>query len=128
MISHLSISRFKAIRNASLSLRSLNLFAGINGMGKSTCLQSLLLMRQSWTARTLPTTGLLLRGPLADLGRGEDVLHQFENEESVEFQIATQRGRATWTFGVEEGEGGGLDHEILPLIKFEEDYSQFRLH
>ena len=122
MISHLSIARFKAIRNASLSLRSLNLFAGINGMGKSTCLQSLLLLRQSWTARTLPTSGLLLRGPLADLGRGEDVLHQFENEESVEFQIATQDGSATWTFSVEKGRG--LDHEILPLINFKADYPQ----
>lgn len=122
MISQLSIARFKAIRSASLPLRSLNLFAGINGMGKSTCLQSLLLMRQSWISRTLPSTGLLLRGSLVDLGRGEDVLHQFENEESVEFQIATQSGDATWTFGVEKDHG--LDHEILPLIDFKESYSQ----
>ena len=67
MISELSIAHFKATRKVKLPLRRFNLLAGINGMGKSTCLQSLLLLRQSWLARTLPTLGLLLRGSLVDL-------------------------------------------------------------
>jgi len=120
MISEMSIARFKAIRSASLPLKHLNLFAGINGMGKSSCLQTLLLLRQSFAARTLPSTGLLLRGELADLGRGEDVLHQFEEEETIEFSVATQRGSARWVFGAREGDG--LDQEILPQIAFEESY------
>ena len=116
MISELSIARFKALRQVSLPLRSLNLLAGINGMGKSTCLQALLLLRQSWLARTLPSQGLLLRGSLADLGRGEDVLHQFVDEESVEFRIGNSGGEGTWLFDV--GKKHGLDHEMLPLRRF----------
>jgi len=121
MITGLSIARFKAIRRAELGLRPLNLFAGINGMGKSTCLQALLLLRQSWLARTLPSLGLLLRGSLIDLGRGEDILHQLENEESIEFQIKTSAGEATWSFDV--GKKGGLDHEILLLDDFKDTYA-----
>lgn len=120
MISELSIARFKAIRQVSMPLRSLNLLAGINGMGKSTCLQALLLLRQSWLARTLPSQGLLLCGGLADLGRGEDVLHQFVDEESIEFQIGNSRGQATWLFEV--GKKHGLDHEMLPLRDFKDTY------
>jgi predicted ATPase len=119
MITELSIARFKAIRGATFSLRSLNLFAGVNGVGKSTCLQALLLLRQSWLARTLPER-LLLRGTLVDLGRGEDVLHQFENDESIEFRITTPGGSATWNFDV--GKNKGLDHEILTLHDFKETY------
>jgi len=121
MISDLSIAHFKAIRKVSLPLRRFNLLAGINGMGKSTCLQSLLLLRQSWLARTLPTLGLLLRGSLIDLGRGEDVLHQFEDEEFIEFRIETTSGEATWSF--DAGKSQGLDHEILPLRSFKESYA-----
>jgi len=120
MISELSIKRFKAIRRAVLPLRSLNLLAGINGMGKSTCLQALLLLRQSWLARTLPSQGLLLRGSLVDLGRGEDVLHQFEDEESIEFQITTSGGQGTWLFDV--GKKHGLDHDMLPIRDFKHSY------
>jgi len=121
MISDLSIARFKAIRRVELPLRSMNLFAGINGMGKSTCLQALLLLRQSWLARTLPSPGLLLRGSLVDLGRGEDILHQFVDDETIEFQIKTSAGEATWSFDV--GKKQGLDHEILSPRYFKDTYA-----
>ena len=117
MITKISISRFKAIRHANFALRPLNILAGVNGVGKSTCLQSLLLLRQSFLARTLPESGLLLRGTLVDLGRGEDVLHQFEDEESIEFSLQTPHGEATWTFDV--GKQRGLDDELLPLRDFQ---------
>lgn len=120
MITSLEIARFKAIREASLALGSLNLFTGVNGMGKSSCLQALLLLRQSWLAKTLPTLGLLLRGSLVDLGRGEDVLHQFESEESIKFGIKTGSGEAEWIFDV--GEGQGFDHEILSLRSLTQNY------
>jgi predicted ATPase len=120
MICELSIARFKAIRRVTLPLRSLNLFVGINGMGKSTCLQSLLLLRQSWIARTLPQSGLLLRGSLVDLGRGVDVLHQFEDEESIEFAVKTAQGSMKWVFAV--GEDQGFEHEVLSISNVTSTY------
>ena len=113
MINHISVYRFKTLRQASLRLRSLNLLAGMNGMGKSTLIQSLLLLRQSWQARTLPSDGLLLRGNLADLGRGEDILYQFAEEETIEFALMTDNGSFRWAFDVGES---ACDHEVLPLL------------
>lgn len=47
MITKININNFKAIKSLMLVPTSLNLFMGLNGMGKSTVIQSLLLLRQS---------------------------------------------------------------------------------
>lgn len=47
MISKININNFKALRDISIDISPLNIFTGLNGMGKSTVLQSLLLARQS---------------------------------------------------------------------------------
>lgn len=114
MITLIEIKRFKAIREAALHTRRLNLFAGVNSMGKSSVIQSLLLLRQSHLAGTLPDEGLLLRGQLVDLGRGEDVHHQLENEETISFGIATETSAATWLF--DTGKDKSEPIEVLPLL------------
>lgn len=60
MIEFINIQNFKTLLNASFPLGNLNLFSGLNGMGKSTLVQSLLLLRQSYERNTLKTKGLLL--------------------------------------------------------------------
>lgn len=47
MINKIKISNFKAFRKLEITTRNLNLFTGLNGMGKSTILQALILLRQS---------------------------------------------------------------------------------
>jgi len=53
MLEFIRIQRFKSLLDASFSLSSLNLFAGLNGMGKSSLIQSLLLLRQSHARNAL---------------------------------------------------------------------------
>ena len=48
MLTRLDIFRFKIFREAKLSFDRLNLLAGVNGTGKSTRIQALLLLRQSY--------------------------------------------------------------------------------
>lgn len=48
MITKLKISDFKAHHNTELSFAPLTLLTGINSSGKSTILQALLLLRQSF--------------------------------------------------------------------------------
>ena len=48
MINYMQIENFKSIRKLSLPLENLNLFFGMNGMGKSSVIQALLLLRQSF--------------------------------------------------------------------------------
>ena len=61
MIQRIEASNFKCFKDISLEMSNLNLLSGINSMGKSTIIQMLLLLRQSYepvsyTHLTLPTT------------------------------------------------------------------------
>jgi predicted ATPase len=57
-----------------LQMGNLTLFAGLNGMGKSSVIQALLLLRQSYLDGLLPETGLELNGSLVQMGAAKDVL------------------------------------------------------
>ena len=99
MLDSLHIENFKAFADATLSLRPLTLFTGLNGMGKSTMLQSLLLLRQSYQERLLETTGLVLNGDLVSLGTGIDVLSDAAQRDELGFDLTLDDGRsASWRF------------------------------
>ncbi|MDY0375086.1 MAG: DUF3696 domain-containing protein [Desulfobacterium sp.] len=90
MINFIRIQRFKSLSDAQFPLAALNLFSGLNGMGKSTLIQSLLLLRQSHEKNTLLNKGLLLKGDYVSLGTGKDVLAENAEKETIEFTL-------TWT-------------------------------
>ncbi len=48
MITQLKIKNFKSLQNVTLDCKNLNILTGINGMGKSSIIQVLLLLRQSY--------------------------------------------------------------------------------
>ncbi|RYZ71682.1 MAG: DUF3696 domain-containing protein [Proteobacteria bacterium] len=110
MIQNIKFRRFKAFRDAELPLKALNLLAGINGSGKSTCLHVLLLLRQSHLERTLSDKGMLLRGALLNLGKGADVYHNFSSEEVIDIEIAYDDGLSIgWSFNVD------MDSDLLSI-------------
>ncbi|WBO67000.1 AAA family ATPase [Streptomyces camelliae] len=84
MIDQLSLTNFKAFRSAHIPLAPVTLLTGLNSSGKSTVLQSLALLRQSYDSGTLLSIdgdsdergGFLLDGDLVELGTGQDVLHE----------------------------------------------------
>ncbi len=47
MITNIEIKNFKSLQHVNLELRNLNLLTGLNGSGKSSLIQTLLLLRQS---------------------------------------------------------------------------------
>ncbi|MFF7467742.1 DUF3696 domain-containing protein [Streptomyces sp. NPDC008092] len=77
MITRLTLVNFKAFRRLELTLGPLTLLTGLNSSGKSSVLQSLGLLRQSFEDTELPRAdqGLLLNGELVELGSARDVLH-----------------------------------------------------
>jgi len=87
MIEFIRVQRFKALNDASFPLAALNVFSGLNGMGKSSLIQSLLLLRQSYEKNTLLDKGLLLKGDYITLGTGKDVLTEHTDNETIEFTI-----------------------------------------
>lgn len=87
MIEFINIKNFKTLLNASFPLEKLNLFSGLNGMGKSTLVQSLLLLRQSYELNTLKSKGLLLNGDYVKIGTGKDALSSFSEQEEIIFIV-----------------------------------------
>lgn len=87
MIEFIRIQRFKSLLDASFQLGKLNLFTGLNGMGKSSLIQALLLLRQSQERNTLKDKGLLLKGDYVSLGTGKDILSENAEDETIELVI-----------------------------------------
>lgn len=92
MINCIEIKNFKSIGEASLQVSNLNLFTGLNASGKSTFLQSLLLLRQSYFNGSLlrknPSIFLGNKDSLISLGTFSDVFSQNAfKEDSIEFKI-----------------------------------------
>lgn len=85
------IENYKTLLEAEFPLTSLNLFSGLNGMGKSSLMQTLLLLRQSFEKNTLPSKGLLLNGSYINLGMGNDVFSVDSEEEQIKFLVKWER-------------------------------------
>jgi predicted ATPase len=91
VITSLRIRYFKRFADASFDLRPLTVLTGLNGTGKSTTLQSLLLTRQLADA---PTARVVqLNGPYGlALGEAHEVLHPDAPESAVEIELGCDTG------------------------------------
>ncbi len=87
MIRNITLSNFKCFEELRLPCASLNLLCGLNGMGKSSVIQSLLVLRQSFDLRGLREGRLVLGGELADLGTGGDVLFTDAEQDAIGFEL-----------------------------------------
>ncbi|MGW7094390.1 AAA family ATPase [Streptomyces sp. NPDC054874] len=129
MIDRLTLHNYKAFQHAELPLGPLTLLTGLNSSGKSSVLQSLGLLRQSYESGDLALSaltpeerdagrrtdvagrGLLLNGELVGLGTGEDVLHEDFAEDEPRIGIAVDEGayHYGWTAAYE------AEQNLLPL-------------
>lgn len=99
MIKNIEVENFKLFKSKKIALKTLNLFTGLNGTGKSSFIQILLLLRQSYQAGMLRNTGLMLKGSLVELGTGKDVFYQFAGkDELIKMKINTSDHSYYWDF------------------------------
>lgn len=124
-LTSLTIAGFKCFRRLKLSVAPLTVLSGFNASGKSTTLQSLLLMsqalRHSPYARHLP-----LNGPMVRLGTAGDVVAR-GSKGPIEFQFESEAEAVSWNFrafsrtpvdgGYEEELDAGGDRERLELYE-----------
>lgn len=87
MIDGLTLKNFKCFDQITLKFSAVNILTGLNGMGKSTVMQSILLLGQSQKSM-LSEKVLLLKGRYVNLGAGQDIL--FEKAEEDEIGIAVR--------------------------------------
>jgi len=87
MIKNIEIKNFKSIKSKKFPLRNLNVLLGLNGQGKSSFIQSLLVLRQS--AGSLRDGVLQLNGREFEVGTTKDALYQyFGKNESLYIKLA----------------------------------------
>lgn len=99
MLDFIRIERFKSLNDAQFPLAGLNLFSGLNGMGKSSLIQTLLLLRQSNEKGILMHRGLLLKGDYVSVGTGQDVLSENAEKETIEFTLVwNEQGSVHFVF------------------------------
>lgn len=110
MITRLDIKNFKAFEEQSLTFGKLTLLAGLNGMGKSSVVQVLLLLRQSHDQKLLETAGLALAGDLVNIGTARDALCEGAAEDSIVFRIQANAGTREWKFRYDVP-----DANVIPL-------------
>lgn len=99
MINSLRLLNFKAFENQLLEFKSLTLISGYNSTGKSSVLQAISLLRQSYQQGLLQSTGLLLNGNLVNIGRAQDALYENAKEDYVGFEIILKNEtKGIWHF------------------------------
>lgn len=82
MINKLSIKNVKCFTSANFNLASLTIFCGANSAGKSTAIQTLLLLRQSFESGKKENKILMLMGKYFSLGHcGDFISHNASGDE-----------------------------------------------
>lgn len=97
MIQALSVQNFKCFETLRLNLTPLTLVTGFNGAGKSTSLQTLLLLSQSLRGQH-GASELRLNGPLVSLGSPSDVINSSGRGRKLALGIATPDVELLWHF------------------------------
>lgn len=97
MLKKITIKNIKCFEILELELESLNVLAGINSMGKSTIIQTLLLLKQSFDMGAIEN-GLYLNGDLVTIGTGYDLLNRTSEEDSMGIEINTADDTYSWSY------------------------------
>ncbi|EGO63798.1 AAA family ATPase [Acetonema longum] len=104
MINKLVIKNFKCFGNQVLDFSPLTVLAGGNGAGKSSVIQSLLLLKRSQEIANLNLTNIELNGPYClELGRASAVKSSFDGSNLVRLGIASNDGsEQSFTYRINE--------------------------
>ncbi|MBI4472332.1 MAG: AAA family ATPase [Acidobacteria bacterium] len=120
MISELRLRNFKSFGNEPepIRLAPLTLILGSNSSGKSSILQALLMMRQTWENDITRFIELRTHGRFAPLGRFGNVVHQHEDV-PLEIGISWDGRSADFKWQADDfirKDDGSIDQDRLPEV------------
>ena len=99
MIQELYLRNYKCFVDQRICFKALTLLSGPNNTGKSSVIQALLLLRQSYQQDLLPGKGLALNGDLINVGTAADALFEKTTENVITFQLRLKNGHEqAWRF------------------------------
>jgi predicted ATPase len=117
LIDSLGLRNFKCFAKVDAPVGALTILSGLNGMGKSSLLQSLLLLRQSRSASPAAqiTPRLILNGQLTKLGTASDVLYEEAEDDRIDIGVTFRNiGRMTWSFQYASPDANVLSGKVEP--------------
>src|ERR1700733_1187985 len=115
MIRAVRMERFKCFDSLTLPLSPLTLFTGFNAAGKSTALQTLLLLSQTLRSqRGAPE--LRMKGPLASLGTPADIINRVCGGNEMALGLKTDEVELLWRFSVTDEARRALKATRLEFI------------
>ncbi|GGI72799.1 hypothetical protein GCM10007978_08270 [Shewanella hanedai] len=83
MLSDLQLKNYKSFKNLdNLNIKPITILCGENSCGKSSILQSILLLKQTKESRT-PNNSILLNGKYVHLGDVHNIIHGHNSEEEL---------------------------------------------
>ena len=97
MLESLTLRNFKCFEKLYLEMSNLNVMAGINSMGKSTIIQAILLLRQSYDIGSI-NKGLHLNGDITKIGTGYDLLYRNSDRDEFEINIQCEDENILWKY------------------------------
>jgi len=125
MLTELKLFQFKRFKDEEIELYPLTLLTGINGMGKSSVIQSLLALRQSYDrGELIQRNQLLIEGELTNIVSPDAMLSSAANDKTVAFELSDSNGNnLRWSAQAE----GGSNTLPLKLANIKGDISRSNL-
>ncbi|MFT4079313.1 AAA family ATPase [Rhodomicrobium sp.] len=128
MIDSVRLANFKAFKDVSVQFRALTLLSGLNGVGKSSVIQSLLLLRQSHQSGDLTYGRMTLNGPLVEIGTASDLLFVDANSDEICVGLTFQGAESAFIFSIVPDESS-RDESVYQLTPHENnEVSATHLH
>lgn len=123
MISNISLINFKCFSRESIPLGKLTLLTGLNGMGKSSVIQAILILAQSMSNGEHTRGRILTKGKYVDLGTASDILFDDAKTNSIAIQVSSLTKTAIFRIRATSSHQPNTKYtrkNIFNYLKFEE--------
>jgi len=86
MIKKINFKNFKCFNSADIPIKNLTVLAGQNGCGKSTLIQAILLLKQSYE-KFFGLDKIIISGDYISLGNSGDIINEYTEESYIKIEI-----------------------------------------
>ncbi len=121
-IDNVKIQNFKSLKDVSLDLGNITLLTGVNSCGKSSFIQTLLLLKQNENRINVSRNPIVnIKGDYLDLGNKRDILFQEAFDENISIEVSSKERTSSFVFN-------NRDLNMIadfPLLGLEESFNLF---
>jgi len=121
-IDNVKIQNFKSLKSVDIELANITLLTGVNSCGKSSFIQTLLLLKQNENRINMAKNPIVnIKGDYLDLGNKRDILFQETFNEDISIEVSSKERTGSFVFN-------NQDLKMItdfPLLGLEESFNLF---